>query len=130
MLLLFYMFEVGKAKTTTQSVLMILTLNDLFQKKSLDFHYTLRNSRQNKAVTLETPYNCVTPFIKFKAIQDLWKFPLMFSWSRLKNSTLFLSHKNKFIAIKNAYLSEWFFLEIKNFYLSIKEISILKSNYF
>ena len=31
-LLLFYVFEVGKAKSATQSVLMILTLNGLFQK--------------------------------------------------------------------------------------------------
>ena len=30
-LLLFYVFEVGKAKSATQSVLMILTLNGLFQ---------------------------------------------------------------------------------------------------
>ena len=33
-LLLFYVFEVGKAKSATQSVLMILTLNGLFQKKN------------------------------------------------------------------------------------------------
>ena len=33
MLLLFYVFEVSKTKSTTQSVLMILTLNGLFQKK-------------------------------------------------------------------------------------------------
>ena len=33
MLLLFYVFEVGKAKGATQSVLMILTLNGFFQKK-------------------------------------------------------------------------------------------------
>ena len=32
-LLLFYVFEVGKAKSTTQSALIILTLNGLFQKK-------------------------------------------------------------------------------------------------
>ena len=32
-LLLFYVFEVGKAKNATQSVLMILTLNGLFLKK-------------------------------------------------------------------------------------------------
>ena len=33
MLLSFYVFEVDKAKTPTQSVLMILTLNRIFQKK-------------------------------------------------------------------------------------------------
>ena len=32
-LLLLYVFEVGKAKSTTQIILMILTLNGLFQKK-------------------------------------------------------------------------------------------------
>ena len=31
-LVLFYMFEVGKVKNATQSALMILTLNGLFQK--------------------------------------------------------------------------------------------------
>ena len=31
-LLLFYVFEIGKAKSVTQSVLMILTLNGLLQK--------------------------------------------------------------------------------------------------
>ena len=31
-LLLFYVFEVGKAKSATQTILMILTLNGLFQK--------------------------------------------------------------------------------------------------
>ena len=33
MLLLFYVFEAGKAKSATHSVLMILTLKGLFQKK-------------------------------------------------------------------------------------------------
>ena len=35
--LLFYVFEVGKAKNATLSVLMILTLNGLFQKNFLRF---------------------------------------------------------------------------------------------
>ena len=34
MLLSFYVFEVDKAKSPTQSVLMILTMNGLFQKKN------------------------------------------------------------------------------------------------
>ena len=34
-LLLFYMFEVGKAKSATHGVLMILTLNGRFQKSFL-----------------------------------------------------------------------------------------------
>ena len=33
MSLLFYVFEVGEAKSATHSVLMMLTLNGLFQKK-------------------------------------------------------------------------------------------------
>ena len=65
-LLLFYVLEVGKAKCETQSVLMILTLNGLFQKIFYVFHFTLGNPRQNKASALETPHNCVTPFGNFK----------------------------------------------------------------
>ena len=34
MLLLFYVFEAGKAKSATESALMILTLNGLFQKEN------------------------------------------------------------------------------------------------
>ena len=65
-LLLFYVHEVGKAKSAIQSVLMILTLNGLFQKKILIF-FTLGHSKQNKASLLETPHNWVTPFRNFKA---------------------------------------------------------------
>ena len=43
-LLLFYLFEVGKAKSATQTVLMILTLNGLFQKSSQVFYFTPENS--------------------------------------------------------------------------------------
>ena len=42
--LLFYMFEVGKAKSAIQSVLMILTLNGLFQKNFQVFYFTPENS--------------------------------------------------------------------------------------
>ena len=41
-LLLFYVFEVGKAKSAIQSVLMILTLNGLFQKNFQDFTLPLK----------------------------------------------------------------------------------------
>ena len=45
MLLLLYMFEVGKAKSATQSVLMkTLTLNGLFQKNFQVFYFTPENS--------------------------------------------------------------------------------------
>ena len=127
MLLLFYVFEVGKAKSAYQSVLKILTGNGLFQKKKLGSYFTLENSRQNKALRLETLHNCVVPFRNFKANQDPWKFHVIFSLSRPENSTLFLSHKNTFIAIENIYLSEWSFFGIKNLYFSLKEISVLKS---
>ena len=43
-LLLFYVFEVGKVKSATQSVLMILTLNGLFQKSFEGFHFIPENS--------------------------------------------------------------------------------------
>ena len=40
-LLLFYVFEVGKTKNATQSILIILTLNGLFQKKKKFFTLAL-----------------------------------------------------------------------------------------
>ena len=43
-LLLFDVFEVGKAKSATQSVLMILTLNGIFQKNFQVFYFTPENS--------------------------------------------------------------------------------------
>ena len=43
-LLLFCIFEIGKAKGVTQSVLMILTLNGLFQKNFQVFYFTTENS--------------------------------------------------------------------------------------
>ena len=43
-LLLFHMFEIGKVKSATQSVLMILTLNGLFHKNLQAFYFTPANS--------------------------------------------------------------------------------------
>ena len=43
-LLLFYVFEFGKAKSATQNVLMVLTLNGLFQKNFQDFYFTPESS--------------------------------------------------------------------------------------
>ena len=43
-LLLFYVFEVDKAKSATPSVLMILTLNGLLQKNFQVFYFTTENS--------------------------------------------------------------------------------------
>ena len=65
-LLLLYVFEVGKAKSAIQSVLMILTVNGLFQEILKVFYFTLGNPRQNKTSPLETPHNRVTPFRNFK----------------------------------------------------------------
>ena len=64
-LLLFYVFEFGKAKnskcpnnaTTERAILKIF----------VSFLLTLGNSRQNRASPLETPYNCVTPSRNFRA---------------------------------------------------------------
>ena len=52
-LLLFYVFEIGKAKSATPSVLMILTLNGLFQKnfETLGFYFTPKN-----AISLTLPH--------------------------------------------------------------------------
>ena len=44
-LLLLYVFEVGKAESTTQSALMILTLNGLFQKNFLLYHWKLQTKQ-------------------------------------------------------------------------------------
>ena len=100
-------------------------------EKKLKFYFTLGYSRQNKASPLETPHNCVTPFINFKANQDPWKFHVIFSWSRPENSTLFLSHKNKFIAIENKYLSEWsFFLNQKFLFVHERNFNPKVINYF
>ena len=42
--LLLYAFEGGKAKNATQSILMIITLNGLFQKNFQVFYFTHENS--------------------------------------------------------------------------------------
>ena len=66
------MFEVDKVtggvtKSATESVLLILTLNGLFQKIFYVFYFTIGNSRQNKASPLDFPHNCVTHFRNLKA---------------------------------------------------------------
>ena len=64
-LLLFYMFKVAKAKSATQSVLMILTLNGLFQKNFQAFYFTPENSI---SLTLPPPF----PFclLKFRFLNN------------------------------------------------------------
>ena len=52
-LLLFYVFEVGKAKTAAQIVLMILKLNGLFQKNFQVFYFIPENSI---SLTLPPPF--------------------------------------------------------------------------
>ena len=64
---MFYVLEVGKAKSTTQSSLMISTLSELFQKFFSVFYFTIGKSRQNKGTPLDFLYNCVTPYRSFKA---------------------------------------------------------------
>ena len=62
MSLLFYVFEVGEAKSATHSVLMMLTLNGLFQKKFQVFTLPFLGTR-------EIPRNffLITP-IKFQIV--------------------------------------------------------------
>ena len=48
-------------------------------------YFTPGNCRQNKALPLETPENCVTLLRNFKAFhQDPWKFHMIFSWAFLE----------------------------------------------
>ena len=61
------MFEVGEAKSATQSILIILTPSGLFQKNIYVFYFSLEISRQGKASPLNFPYNYVTPFGNCKA---------------------------------------------------------------
>ena len=60
MLLLFYVFEVGKSKSATQSVLMILILNELFQKNFQFFYFTPENS-----ISLTLPCPSLPPLFVF-----------------------------------------------------------------
>ena len=59
-LLLFYVFEVGKSKSATQSVLMILILNELFQKNFQFFYFTPENS-----ISLTLPCPPLPPLFVF-----------------------------------------------------------------
>ena len=57
-LLLFYVFEIGKAKSANPSVLMILIPNGLFQKnfQTLGFYFTPENAI---SLTLPHPFPCL-----------------------------------------------------------------------
>ena len=74
------------------------------EKKSWNFyfyHFTLRNSWQNKALTLQIPWNCVTPLGNSKAKnEDLRRFNI-FPWSILEIPPLFQL---------NPGISTWYFL--------------------
>ena len=115
-LLLFYMFEVGKAKSAIQSVLMILTLNGLFQKNFQVFYFTPENSL---SLTLPPSPSVFFHYSVCTVISDC-NHP--FDTSTFTHTV----SQEYIIAIENTYLNGVFF-EIKNFYFSIKEISILKS---
>ena len=68
-------------------------------------HFTLRNSRQNKASPLEIPQNYVIPLGNFKAKnQDPWKFHVIFSLVIPENSTPFLIHTWNFHILFLQYL--------------------------
>ena len=120
-LLLFYVFEIGKTKSSTPSVLMVLTLNGLFDKnlQTLGFYFTPKNT-----ISLNLPHP-FPPICFFHYSVVLW-FPtanILLIQVALPIAT---SHtRARYCNWK--YMSEWSFFEIKNFYFSIKEISILKS---
>ena len=61
-LLLFYVFEIGKAKSAAPSVLLILTLNGLFQQnfQTLGFYFTPEN-----AISLTLPHPFPPLFVFF-----------------------------------------------------------------
>ena len=119
-LLLFYVFEVGKAKSATQSVLMILTLNEwAIPEKFSRFYFTPDNFI---SLTLPLPPVCFFPL--YCLYCNFW-LPPSFWYKHLYPYSLTRIHYCNW-----KYISEWSFYEIKNFYFCIKEISILKSNYF
>ena len=116
MLLLFYVFEVGKAKSATQSVLMILTLNGLFQKNFQVFYFTPENSIS----LILTPFSLCLFF-------SIIVFVLWFLTATIlliQTPLPILSHKNTLLQLK---INIWSYFEIKNFYFPIRKISILKS---
>ena len=130
-LLLFYVSEVGKAKSTTQSVLMILTLNELFQKIFQVFHFTPENFI-SLALPTPTPFPLFA-FFHYSVCTVIYDCNHPFDISTFTHHTLYDTHhtllytvsKEYIIAIENTYLKGVF--EIKNICCSIKEISVLKS---
>ena len=92
-LLMFYMFEVGKAKSATQSVIMILPLNGLFQRSFRVFYFTPENS---------------ILYCNFWLQPSFW-------YKHLFPHSLTRIHYCNW-----KYISGWSFFQIKNFYFSIK----------
>ena len=91
-LLLFYVFEVGKAKGATQSVLMILTLNGLFQKIQKNFQVFYFTPENSISLTLPpSPSACFFHYSVCTVISDC-KHP--FDKSNLQ------SHKNTLLQLK------------------------------
>ena len=115
MLLLFYVFEVGKAKGATQSVLLILTLNGLFQKSFQVFYCTSENSI---SLTLHPFPLCL--FFPLKCLYCNFSLQPSFWYKHLYQYSLTRIHYCNWKYI------EWSFCDIKIFYFSIKEISIQK----
>ena len=118
-LLLFYVFEIGKAKSATPSVLMIVTLNGLFQKnfQTLDFYFTPEN-----IISLTLPHPFPPVFFHYSVVLWFLTATILLIQAPLPIASLTRAHYCNW-----KYISEWSFFEIKNFYFSIKEISILKS---
>ena len=88
-LLLFYVFEVGKAKSATQSVLMILTLNGLFQK----IFYIFYSTPENSIFLTLTPPPLLPPLFVFSIIVTVLWF-LTATILLIQPPLVIQSHKN------------------------------------
>ena len=78
---------------------------DDFFGKNMVYHFILENSRQNKALSLQIPWNCVAHLGNSKAKnEDLWKFNVIFSSSILEIPLLFQLTPG---------ISTWYFFNIR-----------------
>ena len=114
LLLLFYVSEVGKAKSTTQSVLIILMLNGFLQKIFQIFYFI---SESFIPLTLH-PFPLCLFFFHYSVFTVISDCSHSFDTSTFTHTVW-----QEYIAIENITWMEFFW----NFYFSIKEISILKS---
>ena len=111
----FTCLKLAKPKVQLKSVLLILTLNGLFQKYFQVFYFTPENS-----ISLTLPLSPLLVFFHYSvctAISDC-NHPFHTSTFTLQ------SHKNTLLQLE---IHIWSSFEIKSFYFPMKEIEILKS---